>query len=83
MLASLLTALKIEEVVLVELVEPTSCAMSLFAISFSSCVSDVGMVLRLPFGIPLARVSPSPSPSDGAGGAENAPEEQDWSADGD
>ena len=83
MLASLLTALKMEEVVLVELVEPTSCAMSLFAISFSSCVSVVGMDLRLPFGDPVARIWPSPSRSERAGIAENAPEEQNWSADGD
>ena len=83
MLASLLAALKIEDVVLVELVEPTSCAMSLFAMSFSSCVSEFGMVLRWPFAVLLARVSPSPSPSEGAGGAESALEEQDWLADGD
>lgn len=83
MLASLFTVLKIEDVVLVELVDPTSCAMSLFPISFSSCVSEFVAVLRWPFGVPLARVSPSPSPSEGAGGAESALEEQDWPADGD
>ena len=83
MLASLLTALKTEEVVLVELVEPTSCAMSLFAISFSSCVSVVGVDLTLPFDVPVAGIWPSPSRSERAGIAENAPEEQDWSADGD
>ena len=78
MLASLLTVLKIEDVVLVELVDPTSCAMS-----FSSCVSGFIAVLRLPFNVPLTMVSPSPSPSEGAGGAENAVEEQDWPVDGD
>lgn len=83
MLASLLTALKIEDVVLVELVEPTSCAMSLFAISFSSCVSELDIALKWPFGVPWARVSISPSPSEGAGGAESALEEQDRPTDGD
>lgn len=83
MLASLLTALKIEDVVLVELVEPTSCAMSLFTISFSSRISEFGIVLKWPFGVPLGRVSPSPSPSEGAGGAESALEGQDWPVDGD
>ena len=83
MLASLLVALKIDDVVLVELVEPTSCAMSLFAISFSSCISEFGIALRRPCGVPLARVSPSPSLSTGAGGAESALEGQGWLADGD
>ena len=83
MLASLLAALKIDDVVLVELVEPTSCAMSLFAISFSSCISEFGIVLRWPFGVPLTRVSPSPSLLEGAGGAESALEGQEWLADGD
>ena len=82
-MASLFAALKMEDVVLVELVEPTSCAMSLFAISFSSCVSEFGMVPTWPFSVLLARVSPSPSPSEEAGGAESALEEEDWPADGD
>lgn len=83
MLASLLAALKIEDVVLVELVEPTSCAMSLIAVSFSSCISEFVTVVRGPFGVPLARVSPSPSPSKGAGGAESELEENDRPVDGD
>ena len=83
MLASLLAALKIEDVVLVELVEPTSCAMSLIAVSFSSCISEFVTVVRGPFGVPLARVSPSPSPSKGAGGTESALEEQGRPVDGD
>lgn len=83
MLASLLAALKIDDVVLVELVEPTSWAMSLFTISFSSCISEFGIVLRWPFGVLLARVSPSPSLSEGAGGTESALEGQGWLADGD
>ena len=84
MLASLFAALKMEDVVLVELVEPTSCAMSLFAVSFSSFVSEFGRVPTWPFSVLLARESPSPSPSQEAGGgAGSALEAQDWPADGD
>ena len=81
MLESLFVALKMEDVVLEELVEPTSCAMSLFTISFSSCVNELAAVVSWPFDILLARASPWPFLLEGAGGAGRGFEEQDWPVD--
>ncbi len=67
MLASLRPALNIDDAVLVELEEPTSCATSALMQSLSSCVSDVGIVLRSPFDSPLVRVVAWDFPSNEAG----------------
>ena len=58
-LTSLWPALKIEELVLVELVDPTSLLMSAMTPSPSSCAIDRDIVLASPFDIPLVRVAPS------------------------